>query len=63
MNSFCPFIGSDCKSDCVFRTHKTIVADGEKVCQLSIAASELSDYVYMKTLESENKAANHQDQP
>lgn len=61
MKNFCPFLNGSCNSDCVFRTHKTVDADGEKVCQLSLAASDFSAFFYAKTLETENNISNPQD--
>ncbi len=54
MNNFCPFIKESCKSDCVFYTHKTRDADGEKTCRLSLAAASLDEYCDMKIRELED---------
>lgn len=61
MKNFCPFINGACNAECVFRTQLTVDGSGEKVCQLAIAASDLSAFSYAKTLETENNISNHQD--
>lgn len=40
MNTFCPFINGECRSDCVFRLeHKTATENGLTVCQLATSST------------------------
>lgn len=45
MNTFCPFINGECRSDCVFRLeHKTATENGLTVCQLA-TSSTISEHL------------------
>lgn len=58
MNSFCPFTGSDCRSDCVFRTHTTIANGIETTCRLALAATTVETYCDLKLREMEDNTPN-----
>ena len=62
MNTFCPFIKENCKSNCVFYIGKTHDENGENTCKLSLAATSIDEYCDIKIREIEgNLPTPHQE--
>jgi|GEM_PF-1093463 len=43
-NRFCPFINSECRSDCMFFTHNTATSRGVTKCLLAIGMDAVNRY-------------------
>ena len=43
MNNHCPFINSECRSDCVFKTRRTSTTFGTSSCLIAIKLDSIND--------------------